>query len=395
MNNLYDVLETCLQDIEAGADIESVLLQYPELADELRPILETSIQAREIAVPTPAPDVIRRNRAKLLQHAAQLREANVQTSRRFWSVPIRRALVSMAVIAALFMSGTGLVRAASTTLPGDNLYPVKRTWEDVLTTLTFNPDVRQALEIAHENERLEELYEIFADGRSASVDFAGLVTHQNGDLWLVSKIPVILSAQTDLRTQSIVVGDAVRVRGLTQTDGTVLAERVERLSAGMPLPEVDYDDSPEIEQEEPDDADNDQADNVGKGSDGEAAEVDKTETPKAESTSTPIKISLNGIVSSINGSIVIVNGQPMQTSTAEIWGTAHIGATVKVEGYFDASGVFIVTRIEFSGTGSADGSGSDSNGNSDDDDGANNDDNGSSDDNTNNDNSNDNGGDDN
>jgi hypothetical protein len=34
-----------------------------------------------------------------------------------------------------FVSGTGLVRAA-TTLPGDNLYPVKRTWEDVLVLLT-------------------------------------------------------------------------------------------------------------------------------------------------------------------------------------------------------------------------------------------------------------------
>ena len=65
--------------------------------------------------------------------------------------------------------------------------------------LTFNIQAREALEIEHENERLEELYEIFAEGRSVRVDFAGLVTRQNGDLWLVSKVPVVITAQTDLR----------------------------------------------------------------------------------------------------------------------------------------------------------------------------------------------------
>lgn len=365
MNNLYDVLEICLQDIEAGADIESVLFRYPDLADELRPILETSMQAKGLAVSNPSATVVMRNRAKLLQHAAQMREAKVQPSRRLWSVPLRRALVSLAVIAALFMSGTGLVRAASTTLPGDGLYPVKRTWEDILTAFTFNIQMRQALEIAHENERLDELYEIFAEGRSVQVDFAGLVTRQNGDLWLVSKIPVVISAQTDLRDPLIQIGDAVRVRGFTQTDGTVLADRVELLSEGMPLPEVDDDDLPEIEQEKPEAAENDNEDNSGEGSEGEEPNVEETNIP--EPASDPEKISINGTVDSIHGNILIVNAQPMDIGTAEIKGTPTVGARVKVEGYFGADSVFIVTKIEFISSDTNSGSSTNSNNNADDD----------------------------
>ena len=375
MNNVYDALEICLQEIEKGSDLETVLRLYPDLADELRPILETSVEARNMAAGDPAPDVLRRGRSRVLQQAAQMREAKAQTSRRLWSVPLRRTLVSLAVIVALFVSSTNLVRAATTTLPGDNLYPVKRTWEDVLVLFTFNMQARQLLELEHENERLEELYELFAEGRLAKVDFAGTVTRQNGDLWLVSKVPVVISAGTDLRDQPILPGDAVRVRGVTQADGTVLAERVERLSEGTPLPVVDEDDSLENESElsgnENGSEEQDSDDSSGPGSAG---------TPRPAAASE--KVSLDGVVDSISGTLVVVNGQPMNISAAEIKGTPRTGATVRVEGYYDASGLFIVTKIEFRDDGS--GSGSNSNDSDDDD---NRDDNGDN----NNDNNNDDG----
>jgi hypothetical protein len=267
--------------------------------------------------------------------------------------------VSLAVIVALFVSSTNLVRAATTTLPGDNLYPVKRTWEDVLVLFTFNMQARQQLEVEHENERLEELYELFAEGRLAKVDFAGTVTRQNGDLWLVSKVPVVISAGTDLRDLPILTGDAVRVRGVTQADGTVLAERVERLSEGTPLPVVDDDDSLENESELSGNENGSEQQN----SDDESSGPGSARTPRPAATSE--KVSVDGVVDSISGTLVIVNGQPMNISTAEIKGTPRTGATVRVEGYYDASGLFIVTKIEFRNGSS--GSGSNSNDSDDDD----------------------------
>jgi len=361
MNNVYEILEICLQEIENGVDIDSVLFRYPEHAEELRPMLEVSVHAKSIASPEASADVIRRNRSKVLQHAAQMREAKAPSARRLWSVPLRRALVTLIVVGVLFISSTGLVRAASTTLPGDNLYPVKRTWEDVNILFTFNVQTREALEVEHENERLDELKNVFAAGRSVPVDFSGLVTRQNADLWLIAGVPVAVSAQTELPTQSIVVGNAVHVLGMTQKDGAVLAQRIELLSADTPLPEVGDDNSFELEQENSGASNQAGEDNSGKGSGSETPKIEATQSSEIESGSgsssqrEPKDQSVSGVVDSINGNIVVVNGQIMNVSNAEIKGTPKVGTAAKVEGYYDANGLFVVTEIEFQSSGSGDG----------------------------------------
>ena len=271
MNNLYEALEICLQDIEKGADIETVLFRYPELADELRPILEASMGAKSMAVATPSPEVIRRNRARVLQHAARIRESKVKTSQRIWLVSLRRFAVTLAVLTMLFVSGTRLVSASSNTLPGDNLYPVKRTWEGVRLFFTFNGPEREALELEHENERLHELNELVKEGRSADVEFNGLVTSQNGNEWVVAGVQVLISGQTDIRGQGIGIGSPVEVKGITQADGTVLASRLKLLSSDAILPEVE--DGHEFEVNE---------NNSGPGSGEEGPRVEETETPGFE-----------------------------------------------------------------------------------------------------------------
>jgi hypothetical protein len=282
MNNLHEVLEICLQDIEQGESIETVLFRYPEYADELRPILEGSMNARSIAIVAPPAEVVRRNRAKVLQHAAQMREREVQArsaSRRIWFASLRRVAVTLAVVAMLFVSGTGLVSAASTTLPGDNLYPVKRTWEDVLVFLTFNLQQREALEIERENKRLHELRELFATGRSAEVEFSGVATSQNGNEWIIAGFRVVISGQTEVRDGPLAVGSPVRVKGHTQGDGVVLAERVRLLDPDEKLP-----DEVEVETEDHEGENHQGEDNSGKGSGDEELTDGENKGSGSEST---------------------------------------------------------------------------------------------------------------
>jgi len=358
MNKLYEALEVCLNEIEQGADVNTVLSRYPELADELRPILETSMKAKKMAVPAPSQDVLRRNRAKLLQHASDIRERkSAPASHRIWSVPLRRALVSLVVVIVLFASSTGLVRASSNTLPGDNLYPVKRTWEDVLLFFTFDTNKREALELEHENERLDELQELFAEGRSANVDFAGYVTRQSGTEWRVAGITILITPETRLPTQTVEVGAAVHIVGKVQSGSNVIAERIELLAPGSIVPEVD--DNEEYESE----SDDDEAEGLNQpgmevpvtGSAPEATVVPaKTSTPKFH----PEDVSLEGVVTSLENNFIVVKGVVMNIQFAEIEGTPSVGATAKIEGYYDASGVFIVTKIEFETTSLNSGSGS-------------------------------------
>ena len=284
MTNLYEALEVCLREIERGASIETALRRYPDLADELRPILEASVDAANIAVPLPSETVIQRNRAKVLQRAAQMREAKAKSSQRTWFVSLRRLAVTLAVLLVLSVSGTSLVQASSATVPGDNLYPVKRTWEDVLVAFTFNVQQRDALEVEHENERLQELQELFAEGRSAKVDFNGSIKSQDGNLWVVSNVSVMISDQTELRGQGIGVGSAVRVKGTTQgNNNVILAEQIELLPAGAKLP--DTEDEPEIQPEKHENPVQQFEDNSnsGNGSDGERQTVEETKTPESAS----------------------------------------------------------------------------------------------------------------
>jgi hypothetical protein len=364
-NRLFETLEFCLRDIEQGADVGVNLARHPDLAGELRPILEASVKAKAMAVPAPSGEVFRRNRAKLLQHAVEMRERKVAPpSRRIWSVPLRRALVMLAVVVLLFVSGTGLVRASSTSLPGDNLYPVKRIWERMSLWFTFDTAIREKLEYEHENERLEELSELLALGRSAKVDFAGYVTRQSLNEWRVSGITVFISFDTRLPNEQVVTGAAVRVRGQT-VDGGVAAERVELLPPDSRLPEVEKDEY-EAGQEE---GANPQ---YGGGSGGSSGSGSSTPSHTPSSTPEPEKVSIEGTVTSIQNNLIVVNGIVMDIRSAEINGAPSLGALAKVEGYYNTSGIFIVTRIEFvmlpSGGDNINGNSNDDNSNDNDDD---------------------------
>jgi hypothetical protein len=234
------------------------------------------------------------------------------------------------------MSSTGLVRAAASTLPGDQLYPVKRTWEDVHVLLTFDQQAREALELEHETERLDELKQLFATHRSAMVDFSGTVTRQSTNLWLISGVAVAISANTQLPSQSVSIGDAIHILGVTQSDGAVVAERIELLPADVLLPEVEEDDS--FEPAPANAVDGPEADT-------------SHESDDSTSTSKPIYQSFRGKLQSINGNIWVVDGHIVNVSFATIKGEARVGKTASVDGYYDANGLFIVTRIEFDDNG--------------------------------------------
>ena len=375
MDNLYDVFEVCLIEIENGAELEAVLLRYPDLADELRPILEASVNARSMSVPEPSAEVIRRNRAIVLQQASQMREAGAQTKPTFnWIAPLRRVASALVMILVIFASGTSLVGAASTSVPGDNLYGVKRSWEAMQLFFTFNARTREALEVEHENERLDELKELFASGRSAEVSFSGLVINQSRDEWLVSGIPVGISSETEMPGNAVPLDSPVRVEGVTQADGSVLAQRIDLLSPDAILPEFEGEKDGGSEQ---------QNDNrSGSGSDNEAPAVIVTTIPEVSNENANDE-TFNGVLDVQNGEFWTINGESADVSNAEIIGTPSVGADVKVDGYFDSLGRFIVTKIEFLEDHSNSGSGSNSNDN------ANDNDNNSNDDNSNNDNSND------
>ncbi|MBK6645253.1 MAG: hypothetical protein IPG44_05805 [Anaerolineales bacterium] len=215
MTEIFDALEFCLQEMERGADLDTVLARFPEHADELRPILKTAAKARSMVSAEPSPDVVRRSRAQVMQRAAQLRESKAAPRQRV--IPaLSRLAISFALTALFLASGAGLVNASASALPGENLYPVKRGWESIRLFFIFDPQLRNMLEDEYENERLHEVNELLAEGRHEVIQFAGVYMQVNG-IDYVSGLKVILPADAP----ALANGDAVIVTGRTNAQGFI------------------------------------------------------------------------------------------------------------------------------------------------------------------------------
>lgn len=231
--DMYDILESCLQELENGVAIDDILSRFPDHAKELRPILNASLKARSRTVPAPTQAAINRGRARLMQKAAEIQQKKNAPQKH--AIPFfQRIAISFAVTATLLLSGTSLVGASSTALPGQNLYPVKRGWENIRLFFAFNEEARNFLEEQFEGERLEEIDELLSndiDDDRHLVDFSGILNIANG-MPYVSQVQVLFPADAQLPPQ----GTALHVKGWTTEKGYVEIISFEILPPGSVIP---------------------------------------------------------------------------------------------------------------------------------------------------------------
>lgn len=343
MTNLFDALEFCLQEMERGAEIESVLTRFPEHAEELRPILRTAAKAQKMAVATPDADVARRSRARVMQHAAELRESRVAPRRPRNVIPLLQRLVLSFGLAAIFLlSGSGLLSASASALPGEQLYPVKRGWENIRLFFIFDSEARALLEDEFENERLHEVNELLAEGRDEVIEFAGVFMQVNGVTY-ISGLQVILPEGMPIPAN----GDAVIVSGQTNAQGFVEIISLEVLPAGSVVPAGN---PVEMEIESSEDTTSSPETNSGTGS--EATE------------SAPAEYELTGILQEISATELVINDMPVYLDDFILDQALCIGMEIEVKGYYAADGRFIVQEVKGKGECSNSGTPSPSNSNS-------------------------------
>lgn len=340
MTEIFDALEICLQEMESGADLDSVLARFPEHAEELRPILQTAVKARDLVTGDPSPDVVRRSRAKVLQRAAELRESNAAPYRR--GLPVfSRLAISFALTALFLASSAGLVNASASALPGENLYPVKRGWENIRLFLIFNPQAREMLKDEFENERLHEVNELLAEGRHEVIQFAGVYMQVNG-VDYVSGLMVVLPADAP----ALANGDAVIVTGQTNAQGLIEISRIEILPDGAVVP---LGNPIEVENTTGEDA------SEGDSSSGSGGE--------AGATSQPDEYELSGTLETISETSLMVSGMTILIDQVKVEGQLCVGQEVEIKGYYTADGSFVAEEIKSEGQ-CAESSPSGSNGNS-------------------------------
>jgi Domain of unknown function (DUF5666)/Domain of unknown function (DUF5667) len=231
---LPDALENCLQRMDQGESLDSALALYPELAAQLRPLLETAARARSARRESLPQAVLVRQRSRGLALAAELRQGKNRRllQRRFW----RPAVTILAVIAILVMSSNGLLIASAHSIPGDTLYPLKRSLESTQLHLVSNPAKRQVLEREFGERRVDETKSLLTHQRIENVDFTGVVSSQSEGKWLVSGISVNVTPHTEI-DEGILVGDEIEVHGTTDSGGSVAASQLSLVKKTAPNPE--------------------------------------------------------------------------------------------------------------------------------------------------------------
>ena len=230
-DRLYDAFEVCCAALATGVTLESALGLYPDLAGELRPGLEAwqAMAALQDTAPIPAAR-LQRSRTRLLAKAAKLRGRAARPAFLLPGLP-RMAFAALAVLVAVLLGWGGLTTASAQSIPGDPLYRLKRANEDLQLRLTAG-ERRTDLKEEFAVRRSSELRNLLDLGRSAEVEFTGVVRAQVPGGWDVDGVRVIVGPETELQGE-IAPGVTVEVEGATAADGSVLAREM-RL-AGLAL----------------------------------------------------------------------------------------------------------------------------------------------------------------
>ena len=144
---LQDRLNACLDRLQRGGTVEECLALYAQDAAELEPLLRTAhLTMRAAAAARPGA------RAELLGHLSHAwQERHARPSRRLSFLPpvfspaLRAGAVALIAVFALVAGGWGATSAAGESVPGEVLYPVKRTHERFLLLIIRPSDERARL----------------------------------------------------------------------------------------------------------------------------------------------------------------------------------------------------------------------------------------------------------
>ncbi|GAB4283348.1 MAG: hypothetical protein Kow0080_37340 [Candidatus Promineifilaceae bacterium] len=235
MNEKFEAkIIDCLDALERGDSVETILARYPQDAHALRPILETAVSLTQLNV-QPMLSAQAKSRDRFLAEAAALRQRKPRAIS-FW-IRLQQAMAPVTALAAiLIFLGVGLISASSTAVPGDALYTTKRVVEEIRQALTLETAARLDLIEALKEERLSEIRTLLLSGRIEAVTFEGTVEEMGEQTWLISRLPVAVTPETTFNGMPR-TGSVVHVDGVTTPNGLVAANTITVLD-GSEVPEV-------------------------------------------------------------------------------------------------------------------------------------------------------------
>lgn len=220
---LQDAFHQCLVDIEAGAELETVIAKYPNLAAELRPLLLASRDMYSLARPKVPNGIQNRSQARLLTYAAKLRERK-QKPRFSPHLRLRWGLIILIVLFLSF-SWNEIAIVSAQALPGDPMYTIKRALEELKLSFAFDAEKYLDMKEQFEERRVEEINQLLVKKRSEMVEFYDIVESIGDETWVIGGVNVKILPGTEV-IGDISPGMTVQVGGYTDEYGFVQAVEI-------------------------------------------------------------------------------------------------------------------------------------------------------------------------
>jgi hypothetical protein len=162
---LAQELEACLEGLRAGRTLDDLLSTYPADARSLKELLNVASRLQDLpeAIPTIAFRGAARARFLDRIEARDTHRASLRPHPVHWRTAFALSILAVFLV-SLFVGG-GLTVASAEALPGDPLYGIKVTGEEVVLALPRAPGSRAELELTYADRRLSEILALAARGR--------------------------------------------------------------------------------------------------------------------------------------------------------------------------------------------------------------------------------------
>ncbi|MBK8022177.1 MAG: hypothetical protein IPK19_12290 [Chloroflexi bacterium] len=214
----------CIDRLNHGEWLEVCLQRYPQMAEELRPLLQAGLIVRRMEYPAQEAQAAQeRVQERIAAAAAELPRSSARVlpfSRLQHTLAATALRVAMVTVVLAGVLGVGAY-AAEAALPGDPLYGVKRFTENVRAS---GGDLETRKTFAA--RRIDEIKQLFASSRAAEVDFEGIVAAQAGTTWIIATVSDPIAIQVPSGTpgsEGVGPGDPVWVRAQTTPDRQIVA----------------------------------------------------------------------------------------------------------------------------------------------------------------------------
>ncbi len=211
--NKETLFDQAVQRLFSGEPISEVTKNLPEEMKDMLMIVAEMHQSFGKGSLNPQKQAV--NKQKFLSRAAE--EKTVSPFFIFQNLVPR--LVILFLVIGISLTLTGLVSAQS--VPGDVLYGVKRTFEQVQLNLTSTSSGKLQLEEVFDARRVREVQKMFETQRRDEVQFAGWLDISAKGRLSIEGLPLIFPADSVNPVDQL--GNAyVEVTGQLQSDGVLV-----------------------------------------------------------------------------------------------------------------------------------------------------------------------------